>query len=574
MSISVAGADNNTIAIRSNATLRERDMIETKIENIKRRYKKPIEERAQLVLAASSTINLTTALDQNIVTSQIMTKMQEAITSPHVNTGISNGKEYARIIAEHTDISIAAIKHRTNELVKHLQGKSQQVTSSLYDMVWQGKASVVDFINSQLGRQTLEETILANEAIVTSVVNKYIGDSDKPYPQALKEILRMDVNDPRYIELVTAQQRAGELFYFSTWGKSAVTNMNIEVRSVVEDFNGQGMPILPRDNERQVNLNALATAHEYNASLVRPDTEDEAAIDKWVKFMLYLGLSENPPNGVNGAKYYGIPANIRELEENLREGFVETMGEDLATLERSWEFYSTGPKTTGESSIGYLSRINAIMIRLKEDGTSEINRVIDYVRSNSKQVGDMYPEFKWGYADAFMEANRDYETAKAATAASAESGDLRALQDRAEALHESISKVYEEYKASQAPPQEKESSTDVVDKRTSKKAVALQEAKDAKKEENIRKSIEENKAKRAQLIRTKRGMDDNMDEDDDAAFGGARTKKRRPRRAAKKTRKGKQGKVGRMSRKTRKTTRGRKAKKAKKSRKTRRHTRK
>ena len=572
MSISAAGAGDNTIAIRANASSRERDMIETRITNIKNKYKKPIEDRAQLVLAASSAMNLSTAFDQNIVTSQIMTKMQQAIVSQAQD--VNTGKEYARIIAENTDISIAAIKHRTAELVKHLQGKSQQVASSLYDMVWQGKASVVDFINSQVGHQSLEETILANEAIVTSVVNKYIGDSDKPYPQALEEILRMDVNDPRYIELVTAQQRAGELFYFSTWGKSAVTNMNIEVRSVVEDFNGQGMPILPRDNERQVNLDALATAHEYNASLVRPDTEDADATDKWVKFMLYLGLSKNPPNGVNGAKYYGIPANIRELEENLREGFVETMGQDLATLEQSWNFYTTGPKNTGESSIGYLSRINAIMIRLNEDGTSEINRVIDYVRSNSAQVGDMYPEFNWGYADAFMKANKDYETAKAATTASAESGELRALQDRAEALHKSISEVYEEYKASQAPPQEKASSTtDVVDKRTSKKAAALQEAKDARKEENMRKTTEENKAKRAQLVRSKRGMDDNVDEDD-APFGGARTKKRRPRRAAKKTRKGKRGKVGRMSRKTRKTTRGRKAKKAKKSRKTRRRARK
>jgi hypothetical protein len=63
-------------------------------------------------------------------------------------------------------------------------------------------------------------------------------------------------------------------------------------------------------------------------------------------------------------------------------------------------------------------------------------------------------------------------------------------------------------------------------------------------------------------------------EDDNPGFGGARTKKRRPKRVAKKTRKGKRGKVGRMSRKTRKTTRGRKAKKAKKTRKTRRHKRK
>jgi len=573
--MSIMAADNNnTISIRTDATPRERDMIETRITNIKQKYKQPIEQRAQLVLAASGTMNITTALDQTIVTSQIMTKMQEAITSPHLTNAMSNGKEYARIIAENSDISIAAIKHRTSELVTLLQGKKQQVVSSLYDMVWQGKASVVDFINSQVGNQTLEETILANEAIVTSVVNKYIGETDKPYPQALEEILRMDVNDPIYIELVGAQQRAGELFYFNTWGRSAVTNMNIEIRTVVEDFNGRGMPILPRDNENQVNLDALATANEYAATLVRPDTEDEDATDKWVKFMLYLGLSRNPPNGVNGAKYYGIPANIKELEENLREGFVETMGQDIATLERSWEFYTTGPKNTGASSIGYLTRINAIMTRLNEDGTSEINRVIDYVRGNSAQVIDMYPEFDWGYASAFMNANRDYTTAKAATAASAESGELRELQEKAEKLYQDIKRVYDTYQKDQQPQEKASSTTDVVDKRTSKKAAALQEAKDARKEENMRKSIEENKAKRAQLVRTKRGMDDNMDEDDDAPFGGARTKKRRPRRAAKKTRKGKRGKVGRMSRKTRKTTRGRKAKKAKKSRKTRRHTRK
>lgn len=596
MIVSDTGAGSGTVVIPRirDASAREQSRINSKITGIKRKHRKPFEDRAKMVIAGSKAMSLTKALNENIVTSQIITQMQTAINSNSLVTI----KEYAKVIAEHTDISISAIKHYTAELVDNLQGVRKQTTSTLYDMVWKGQDSVVDFINSAVGNATLDETIRANEAIVVSVVEKYIADNlsegqDISYPDALEAILRMDVNDPKYVELVSAQQRAGELFYFSAWGRSAVTNMNIEIRDAVEDFNGRGMPILPRSNVDQVNVEALSTAHEYATALVRPDSAD--ATDKWVKFMLYLGLSikmdsEKDFTGVNGAKYYGVPANMKELEENLREGFVESMGQDITKLEQSWRFYTnpSGPKSTGESSIGYLSRINTIMNRLQEDGASEIDMVIDYVRGNKSQVKEMYPRVHWGYAEAFMSAEADYKTAKAATAASAEGGDLRDLQDRAEALHTDIKRVYDEYQSQNPPAAAKESATSTEEERpmeldskaVSPAAETLGDVEEEptgrdftqKKQEKLDEQRRRGSKKRAIIVQNKRTRD-NMDQDneeEDTGFGGGRaTKKRRPRRPAKKTRKGKRGKVGRMSRKTRKTTRGRKAKKAKKTRKTR-----
>jgi hypothetical protein len=550
MIVSAAGAGTVVIPRIRAASAREQGKIDARIVSIKRKHQQPFEERAQMVLAGSNAMRLTTALNDNMVTSQIMTQMQQAITSDAVATT----KQYAMVIAEYTDISIDSIKHRTAELVDNLQGKRKQATSRLYDMVWQGKESVVDFINSAIGHKTLEETIHANEAIVVVLVNKYIAENspeDGPEmssPAALEAILRLDVNDPKYVELVGAQQRAGELFYFSTWGRSAVTNMNIEIRDAIEDFNGRGMPILPRSTEDQVNVDALSTAHEYAAALVRPDPADADATDKWVKFMLYLGLSEIMDSdkdftGVNGAKYYGVPASMRELEQNLREGFVETTGQDLANLEHSWGFYSKlgGPRNTGESSVGYLSRINAIKTRLDEDGASEIDRVIDYIRGNKAQVKEMYPGVHWGHAEAFMAADEDYNTAKAATAASAEGGDLRGLQDRANALHADIKSVYDEY-------QRQKPAAAITD------APAPERKKYISPEERARKR-ERAKVREARNIErgASRSRENSEDEGEGPGFGGGRaTKKRRPSRVAKKTRKGKRGKVGRMSRKTRK----------------------
>jgi len=508
-----------------------------------------------------------------------MTQMQKAITSDAVSTT----KQYAMVIAQHTDISIAAIAHRTAELVDNLQGKRKQVKSLLYDMVWQGRDSVVDFIDSAVGNKTLEETIRANEAIVVALVNKYIaenippGGEDMTAPEALEAILSMDVTNPTYIELVGAQQRAAELFYFSVWGRSAVTDMNIEIREAIEDFNGRGMPILPRTNEDQVNVDALSTAHEYNEALVRPDPADEAATEKWIKFMLYLGLSEiidsDQDNvGVNGAKYYGIPANIQELEDNLRKDFVETTSRDLTDLGNAWTFYTNpeGPKKSGASSVGYLARINAIIASLNEDGGPEINRVIDYIRGNKAQVVEIYQGVKWGHAAAFMKADADYAAAKKATAASAEGGDLHNLKASAEALHQDITRVHDEYQAAKA----------------AEKGRGRTQYLDAKEHDDARRADNERRG------RSRSPRDDEDIEAQDrvaeyeaanimASMKGAKkggrgraTKKRRPSRAAKKTRKGKRGKAGRMSRKTRKATRGRKAKKAKKTRKTRRHKRK
>ena len=593
MIVSAAGAGSGTVvipSIRGNATSREAAMIENRIAGIKRKRQQPIEERAQMVLRASNTMNLTTALDDNMVTSQIMTQMQQAITSDAVATT----KQYAEVIAQHTDISIAAIAHRTAELVDNLQGKRKQFKSLLYDMVWQGKGSVVDFINSAVGNKTLEETIHANEAIVVALVNKYIvenstpGEEDMPAPVALEAILRMDVTNPTYIELVGAQQRAAELFYFSVWGRSAVTDMNIEIRDAIDDFNGRGMPILPRTNEDQVNVDALSTAHEYNAALVRPDPADADATDKWIKFMLYLGLSEIIDSdkdfaGVNGAKYYGIPANMQELEDNLRTDFVETTSRDLTDLGNAWTFYTNpeGPKKSGASSVGYLARINAIIARLNEDGGPEIKRVIDYIRGNKAQVKDIYKGIHWGHAEAFMAADADYAAAKKATDASEKTGALRHLKSSAEALRQEIKRVHDEYQTEKEDEKADEKARGRTLTREDKaEYMGAKEHDDARIGDNERRGrsrsprdeedieaqnlVEEYEA--ANIMATMKGAK--------KGGRGRATKKRRPSRAAKKTRKGKRGKAGRMSRKTRKATRGRKAKKAKKTRKTRRHKRK
>jgi hypothetical protein len=170
----------------------------------------------------------------------------------------------------------------------------------------------------------------------------------------------------------------------------------------------------------------------------------------------------------------------------------------------------------------------------------------------------MYPGVHWGHAEAFMAADEDYNTAKAATAASAEGGDLRGLQDRANALHADIKSVYDEY-------QRQKPAAAITD------APAPERKKYISPEERARKR-ERAKVREARNIErgASRSRENSEDEGEGPGFGGGRaTKKRRPSRVAKKTRKGKRGKVGRMSRKTRKATRGRKPKKAKKTRKTR-----
>ena len=429
-----------------------------------------------------------------------------------------------------------------------------------------------------------------------ALVNKYIAENSPPggedmkAPVALEAILRMDVTNPTYIELVGAQQRAAELFYFSVWGRSAVTDMNIEIREAIEDFNGRGMPILPRTNEDQVNVDALSTAHEYNAALVRPDPADEAATEKWIKLMLYLGLSEIIDSdkkfvGVNGAKYYGIPANIQELEDNLRKEFVETTSRDLTDLGNAWKFYTNpeGPKKSGASSVGYLARINAIIASINEDGGPEIKRVIDYIRGNKAQVVEIYKGLHWGHAQAFMAADADYAAAKKATVASEKTGALRHLKASAEALRQEIKRVHDEYQTNEA--------TEKATEKTRGRTLTREDKAEylgAKEHDDAR--IAENDAKgRSRSPQNDEDIEaQNLVKDYEAANimanmkgagakkggRGRATKKRRPSRAAKKTRKGKRGKAGRMSRKTRKATRGRKAKKAKKAKKTRRHKRK
>lgn len=577
-SVSAAGGGNHVIIgdevvpIRDNATPQAINSLQRRMDVIKQRHNDPTRKRARLIKVGSDALALTPLLQQDPVISQVITQMQNMAQSD----AVANVVPYVNMIAENGDISIAAIKHRTGELIDSLRDWGRQTQTALFDATWKSKATAIDFISSKLGHQTIEQTILANEAIVKSVVLKYIrdntvgGEPDMPYPQALEEILNMGLDDPIYVELVSAQQRAAELFYFSVWGRSAVTNMNIETRSVVETFNGHGIPILPRANTNEVDVDALSTARDYAADMVRPDPADELATDKWLKFMLYLGLSKDPNDGVNGAKYYGMPANIQELERNLRTDFVATVTDDLNSLEQQWTFYKEGPMNTGDSTVGYLARITEIRTRIQE-GVTEINDVIHYVRGNMAQVRDMYPGVEWGYAQAFADAARDYTAAMgASTEASAQEGVYAELHARAETIFHDIKQVFDQVEsAKEKVPVGKNPGGD--DKSDEEEKMPQQQKRRVKMKPL---PPGEELPVRGRVTKRPVGTAPREEIDDDAGFGGARTKKRRPKRAAKKTRKGKRGKVGRMSRKTRKTTRGRKAKKAKKTRKTRRHKRK
>ena len=608
-SVSAAGGGNHVIIgdeivpIRDDATPQAINSLQRRMEVIKQRHNDPTRKRARLIKVGSDALALTPLLQQNPVISQVITQMQHMAQSD----AVANVVPYVNMIAENGDISVAAIKHRTGELIDSLRNWGIQRKSALFDATWKSKASAIDFISSKLGHQTIEQTILANEAIVKSVVLKYIrdttvgGEPDTPYPQALEEILNMGINDPIYVELVSAQQRAAELFYFSVWSRSAVTDMNIETRSVVETFNGNGIPILPRANTNEVDVDALSTARDYAADMMRPDPADQAATDKWLKFMLYLGLSKDPDDGVNGAKYYGMPANIQELERNLRTDFVATVTDDLNSLEQQWTFYKDGPMNTGDSTVGYLARITEIRTRIQE-GVTEINDVIHYVRGNMAQVRDMYPGVEWGYAQAFADAARDYTAATgASTEASAQQGVYAELRARAETIFQDIKKVFDQVesakeKAPDHPSQEKATARSPVTLEPGSAGPGFissvanlmlpvgrnpggDDKSDQQEKRRVRmKPLPEGQQPPVRTRVTKRSVEtaprEAPREDDNPGFGGARTKKRRPKRVAKKTRKGKRGKVGRMSRKTRKNTRGRKAKKAKKTRKTRRHKRK
>ena len=577
-SVSAAGGGNHVIIgdevvpIRDNATPQAINSLQRRMDVIKQRHNDPTRKRARLIKVGSDALALTPLLQQDPVISQVITQMQNMVQSD----AVANVVPYVNMIAENGDISVAAIKHRTGELIDSLRNWGSQTKSALFDATWKSKATAIDFISSKLGHQTIEQTILANEAIVKSVVLKYIRDStvggepDIPYPQALEEILNMGINDPIYVELVSAQQRAAELFYFSVWSRSAVTDMNIETRSVVETFNGNGIPILPRTNTTEVDVDALSTARDYAADMVRPDPADQVATDKWLKFMLYLGLSKDPNDGVNGAKYYGMPANIQELERNLRTDFVATVTDDLNSLEQQWTFYKEGPMNTGDSTVGYLARITEIRTRIQE-GVTEINDVIHYVRGNMAQVRDMYPGVEWGYAQAFADAARDYTAAMgASTEASAQEGVYAELHARAETIFHDIKQVFDQVEsAKEKVPVGRNPGGD--DKSDEEEKMPQQQKRRVKMKPL---PPGEELPVRGRVTKRPAGTAPREEIDDDTGFGGARTKKRRPKRAAKKTRKGKRGKVGRMSRKTRKTTRGRKAKKAKKTRKTRRHKRK
>ena len=617
-SVSAPGGGNHVhigdvmVPIRDDATSQGINSLQRRMDLIKKKYKTPIQARANLINVGSAALAMTPLLQENPITHQVLTQMQNMFSSD----AVVNVGTYVNMIAENGDISLAAIKHRTGELINSLKNWGSQAKSTLYDASWKSKATSIDFINSQLGHQTIEQTILANEAIVKSVVRKYIrensveGEADMPYPQALEEILNLGMDDPIYVELVSAQQRAAELFYFSVWGRSAVTDMNIELRGVVETFNGDGFPILPRTNATEVEVDALSTARDYAADMVRPDPEDEVASEKWIKFMLYLGLSEDPKEGVNGAKYYGIPATIEELERNLRTDFVTAVTADLEGLEQQWKYYKS-VITSGDSIGGYYTRINDIMIRIQE-GVPEINNVIQYVRGNMAQIRSIYPGVKWGYAQAFADAAKDYDAAMGASKeASTQQGVYAELYAKAKTMHDDIRQELNkrndgkhvtaeaEGTAHVPPSQEKAASVRPLETLEPGSAgrfissganlmspVGRNPGGDDKSNEEEEMTQPEKKRVRMKPLSegqqppvrtrvTKRSVETAPREgDDDIGFGGARTKKRRPKRAAKKTRKGKRGKAGRMSRKTRKTTRGRKAKKAKKTRKTRRHKRK
>ena len=595
-------------------TKRTRESTEDKINAITAKYQKTINDRQELVKVASKALEITEVVKAIPITNAVINTMQRAIASPAAVTTT----QYVNAIKAHTDISIAAIGVYTSGVVDGLRGVASQGISALYDMAWQSGHAAVDLVHSAIGNQTLEEIIRAHEAVSIAVVQEYLTGTDRDpennslYPTAVAEILELPADNQTYISFVRAIETAAELFYFKVWSRSAVTKMNIEVRDAIQDAN-RGMPFVARSNDAKVNEEAERTAEEYaEAFSAEARAGNDAKTAKWKNFMTYLALSikidsDKGSKGVNAMKYYGVPANMAELVDNLKKGFLADIAPDLDTLIAQWTHYSTLAADTGASSVDYLRRAEEIKTRLDEDGADEIRNVINYIHGNLEQVHQIYPEIAFGQTAAYGAVDEDYQTAMASLRqATDEGGEFYNLNAAVTNLIGRIRPRYDTYIASlPAPAPPTMSLAASVQGASVQRGISPERLGDLSSEEEAEPRGRSNTpfrtylgAKKIDVARQKRNIASGRsrsprDEEDTRAKQlveeyeaaktlrdmrkggrGRATKKRRPKRAAKKTRKGKRGKVGRMSRKTRKTTRGRKAKKAKKTRKTRRHKRK
>lgn len=443
-------------------TKRTRDSTETKINAITAKYRKTINDRQELVKVASKAMEITQVVKTIPIANAVISTMQEAIASRAVVTT----KQYVDTIKTQTDISIAAIGVYTGGVVDVLRGIASQSISALYDIAWQSGHAAVDLVHSAMGNQTLEEIIRAHEAVSIAVVQEYLTNTGRDqednslYPAAVAEILDLPDNNQTYISFVRAIETAAELFYFKVWSRSAVTKMNIEVRDAIEDAN-RGMPIVGRSNEAIVDKEAERTAQEYaEAFSAEARAGNDAKTAKWKNFMTYLALSikrdsDNGEVGVNAMKYYGVPANMQELVQNLKKGFLQDIRPDLEALINQWEYYSANVAGgTGASSVDYLRRAEEIKTRLEEDGADEIRNVIDYIRGNLQQVHEIYPEIGFGQTEAYGAADADYRTAKASLQqAIGEGGEFYDLNETVTGLIGRIRPRYNAYIGSlTAPP--------------------------------------------------------------------------------------------------------------------------
>jgi len=441
-------------------TKRTRESTEAKINDIKAKYQKTINDRQELVKVASKALEITEVVKAIPVANAVITTMQQAIASQAVVTT----KQYVDAIKTQTDISIAAIGVYTRGVVHGLQGVASQSISALYDMAWQSGHAAVDLVHSAVGNQTLEEIIRAHEAVSIAVVQKYLTNADRDpednslYPAAVAEILNLPTDDQIYISFVRAIETAAELFYFKVWSRSAVTKMNIEVRDAIQDAN-RGMPFVARSNEAIVDKEAERTAEEYaEAFSAEARAGNDEKTEKWKNFMTYLALSikidsDKGAKGVNAMKYYGVPANMAELVLNLKNGFLTDIAPDLQALIQQWDFYEGNALSSGESSVDYLRRAEEIKTRLEEDGAYEIRNVINYIHGNLEQVHQIYPEIAFGQTAAYGAVDEDYQTAMASLQqATVEGGEFYNLNAAVTNLIGRIRPRYDKYIASLPAP--------------------------------------------------------------------------------------------------------------------------
>ena len=441
-------------------TKRTRESTETKINAITAKYQKTINDRQELVKVASKALEITKVVKAIPVANAVIKTMQRAIASPTVVTT----KQYVDAIKTQTDISIDAIGVYTRGVVHGLQGVASQGISALYDMAWQSGHAAVDLVHSAIGNQTLEEIIRAHEAVSIAVVQEHLTGSGRDpennslYPAAVAEILNLPADNQTYISFVRAIETAAELFYFKVWSRSAVTKMNIEVRDAIQDAN-RGMPFVGRSNDAKVNEEAERTAEEYaEAFSAEARAGNDAKTAKWKNFMTYLALSikidsDKGSKGVNAMKYYGVPANMAELVDNLKKGFLADIAPDLQALIVKWNYYEGNALSSGESSVDYLRRAEEIKTRLEEDGADEIRNVIDYIRGNLGQVQELYPEIGFGQTEAYGAAEADYQEAIASLhQATAEGGEFYNLNEAVTGLIGRIRPRYNTYIESLSAP--------------------------------------------------------------------------------------------------------------------------